>query len=159
MATIKQKKIYTYDQDKIKSTLSQLRSIIRKAPIQSLTVTGYLITDQLVKGMHIHQPGLEKVKRIMNEKAVKIIFVPLHRSMIDIVVHQFVNILHNIEFGFTFIPIDDMPMKLFLEAFKQVGAVYVRFNDLWNHSVSYGYQSVFESIININKITIQNRAT
>lgn len=118
VAQLKQQKNYIYDQAKIKQTLIQLRSIIRKQPIQSALVTGNLIADHLAKGLYIEQSGLNKVRGLMKEKAVKIIYVPLQRSMIDICVLQLINTIYDMQLGFSFIGIDEMPMKFYLEAFK-----------------------------------------
>lgn len=118
-----------------------------------MLITAFIIVDHLVKGLYIEQPGFEKVRRLMNEKAVKVIFVPLTRSMVDISVLQLINVLHEIEIGFSIIGIDDLPMKWFMEAFKNLGAIFMKLNDLWRHSVSYTFQSLLESIVSCNKVT------
>ena len=124
---LKTKKNYIYDEERIKSELTRLQCSLVRHPIQILAYVGRRVLTHLFSGLYIDQRGIDRVKRSLQERLVKIIYVPLNRSIADLILHNFINIAHNIDFGFTFASVDDTPdVAIFLQYVKMAGVILAK---------------------------------
>lgn len=68
--------------------------------------------------------------------------------------HNFINILKGIDFGFTFASNEDTPNITFLlEYMKFAGVILAQRTNSWDHPINYINQTLFEDVVEANKVT------
>jgi hypothetical protein len=118
---------HKFDKRAIQNELTRVRCHIHK---KTSRFSFYLLSKigaHLIDGIHVHQPGMEQVKLLGQNRKTKIILMPMFKSFADPCVLFYITYLMNLELGFQFGNYEDSPKIHFVESLlKRTGTFLIK---------------------------------
>ncbi len=91
------------------------------------------------------------MKQLTSQKKTKIIFLPLNRSIADLIILNYINYFFGLEIGPTFASFEDLPkVELMLKYVRFTGVFLSQRTKQFDQSINYTNHALFEDSIHHN---------
>jgi hypothetical protein len=115
-----------------------MRTQIVQKVAQSIYYILPKIGRHLVSGLYTDVKALERIKMLQVEPQNRVIFVPLNKSVIDLMIFHYVNYFHGLDLGVTFGSHEDTPdVKLLLKYMGFSGYISPQRTKGYDTNISY----------------------